>query len=1340
MVPAQNSHVAIRVRPPLACQAEMTQKMRGGTTANFTNAVNNVEVPTGQNEGQNEEEVGAEAGSSQSIIREDIIERRAQTGEENALEENALEQNGEGNIVQLHGDGSGSNTQDPTVKSDVSMDAPEPLYDGESIGAQNDMKSIPSGNQEVPQNFDVPKENIQIEEDFHKNLEGVQAVDSPGGEGRCSVVTTPTRTPKSNDMICSPRFDYSLGDSPPDAAPNSTGCAAAKQFQCYALSSLMPPPGHTSSFDSFAKPARPTPPAPELPPPSQRDAQPTPRPPPLPSNSANAAPPLHKTSWTSAQQNIPLVKTELRMPPGGVHFLSAGGKNLALSEKQMSQAAALFADINDDTNDGLQKGNLRKRRREGQNAGSHHEPNAGVLKAMEINGPSVKIEVKPFRKRDDPVRPSQGAHGEGVENQGIGLFQMASGKKPRVSMEMTNRAQALMKDSEELDDGGRNPKGRRLSEPHKFPGHRMQQPLSDRPCNLPALMTGAGGPVRISNSKLMAAQSMLGLSSESSPAPNSDPTAGFGKQMPSAQAPESDKTKEKESTFSFPRLETGAGRQVDVSKSGIQRVKARLGLPASGTAAVDGKEGKADDVGKDPRSPLPQCSPCNQSVSRTPPPQSSPLSEFNVTPGSGRSPCTALAALSSLTPVLRPKLRLSMNKGRGFAKPRISLEGPIGAPTKRQGKSRRSWRPLVPSNIPDGFQPVQTLACVGPQQQRQALHDLYDGQSRCTIAEHFGKTPQAKSPLTMDPDTARNFVFSDGTSVEGLRGEMLKCGCDPEYASEEWCKNHFQWIIWKLASHDSINGGCSLMPAAVLDELKYRYEVEYGKGDRSVLHMMFEQDWTSSDPMILLVSRIIREATEGQFPSSHPTIKVELTDGWYPVIAKPDSLLTKLIESGCISVGDKLRVKGASLIASRPDEPLQAVKSSTLRLHYNGCHPVRWDEPLGIDRRGGASSIVSLGLAEPNGGPISRTLVCIVRRYPLMHWGKLPSGAGISRTPKSWERARKSFEERAAAVEAEVQEEIHRKVMLESSNAAAGGGLVEKVAHDMLKNGGSSDCGVELTMDQKQELSRCLEDRQARMHLMGKNLLQKKMEQRDIQKVQGSPYIRLMVSSVDLEKENMNKMSTNAIIKVWRPTEDSGSLQEGGVYDITNLNVTGKSNGTLELSTQPSTKWEFVADHNDLPEQLATKYYPRRRITLPGLINLPTKSLFDFEGCIVFVGNLIGDAGGWNFDQWVFLVDETISGDMDRLLAIKFSGCIESVDFLEHRTDRGAVCLFKDVEMKEVDAVNGLLVAHSTEFSSHELCRAKKRGGAGKLDQWMSSSKDLLDRFTARIEVLISKE
>ena len=68
---------------------------------------------------------------------------------------------------------------------------------------------------------------------------------------------------------------------------------------------------------------------------------------------------------------------------------------------------------------------------------------------------------------------------------------------------------------------------------------------------------------------------------------------------------------------------------------------------------------------------------------------------------------------------------------------------------------------------------------------------------------------------------------------------------DPSLISPEWVRNHFRWIVWKLACMevrlpDRFAQQC-LTPQNVLDQLKYRYDREIDRCERSALRRIIEQ-------------------------------------------------------------------------------------------------------------------------------------------------------------------------------------------------------------------------------------------------------------------------------------------------------------------------------------------------------------------------------------------------------------------------------------------------------------------------------------------------------------------
>ncbi|CAG8787687.1 5281_t:CDS:2, partial [Acaulospora morrowiae] len=88
---------------------------------------------------------------------------------------------------------------------------------------------------------------------------------------------------------------------------------------------------------------------------------------------------------------------------------------------------------------------------------------------------------------------------------------------------------------------------------------------------------------------------------------------------------------------------------------------------------------------------------------------------------------------------------------------------------------------------------------------------------------------------------------------------LINCGANVNLINEEWVLNHYQLIVWKIASmvrsfpYEFSSWWCV---EKVLEQLQYRYEREINCAQRSVLKLIIEGDGNASLPMVLCVSRI----------------------------------------------------------------------------------------------------------------------------------------------------------------------------------------------------------------------------------------------------------------------------------------------------------------------------------------------------------------------------------------------------------------------------------------------------------------------------------------------------
>lgn len=158
--------------------------------------------------------------------------------------------------------------------------------------------------------------------------------------------------------------------------------------------------------------------------------------------------------------------------------------------------------------------------------------------------------------------------------------------------------------------------------------------------------------------------------------------------------------------------------------------------------------------------------------------------------------------------------------------------------------------------------------------------------------------------LIMDENSRAGF--------DELSSGFLDCdSVDPKLVPDNWIRNCLKWILLKLAGLErnfpQTYAGNSVTPANVMMQLKYRYDREIDRSQRSALRKIVEQDDAASKPLVLFVSRI---------KHTNPLeCSLELSDGWYAIGSGAlDQVLTRAVRERKIRVGTKLLIQDAELI------------------------------------------------------------------------------------------------------------------------------------------------------------------------------------------------------------------------------------------------------------------------------------------------------------------------------------------------------------------------------------------------------------------------------------------
>ncbi|XP_063160798.1 breast cancer type 2 susceptibility protein [Candoia aspera] len=249
-------------------------------------------------------------------------------------------------------------------------------------------------------------------------------------------------------------------------------------------------------------------------------------------------------------------------------------------------------------------------------------------------------------------------------------------------------------------------------------------------------------------------------------------------------------------------------------------------------------------------------------------------------------------------------------------------------------------------------------------------------------------------------------------------------GVDPNLISKAWVHNHYKWIVWKLAAMEvafpqEFASKC-LTPEEVLLQLKYRYDLEVDKCQRSAIKRITERDDVAGKTIILCISKIISFSTNvPHIADTKSTTEdnkkevavIEVTDGWYGIRAVLDRPLQSLLYRQKLTVGQKIVVHGAELVGSQDAcTPLEAPESLMLKITANSTRRARWYAKLGYYRDPRPFSLPLCSLFS-DGGTVGCIDIIVQRIYPIQWMEKVSTGSCVFRNNRAEEREAAKFAE-----------------------------------------------------------------------------------------------------------------------------------------------------------------------------------------------------------------------------------------------------------------------------------------------------------------------------------------
>ncbi|BDA43385.1 probable breast cancer type 2 susceptibility protein homolog at C-terminar half [Coccomyxa sp. Obi] len=1041
-------------------------------------------------------------------------------------------------------------------------------------------------------------------------------------------------------------------------------------------------------------------------------------------------------SSNEQQRELPEQPVPLQ-PPVTASFATASGAPVQVSAADLSRAAVLFGDITE---------------QQGQENGASCMFSTGAGKPVHVAADKLDSARKLLAGVEEE-------HGLGIPVQQVQgdrascMFSTGTGKPVHVTADKLASAQKFLTST--VEDHG---SGRHTSTPTRDQPAGVHEP----PQGFSGWETGAGKRVEVDEESLAAARRLMcedPKKASSNVAHSSVPNVEQGQLQsrvlgdhPSAESPAKKRAK-------LAVCNENDGAACNTFMSPLVKPALGGGVPASpytpaGPAAV--AAGLEDVIGRGDGLVTPD------QVQECPDPATT------AAKGAFKKPILSSikkAPISKSTVRPPPSSGLSRTAGRStssFKAPRSKLATPMRRIALKQDMANGT-----PSRLQNTSMATAT---------RVALHSLEETLAGRLLASVPAGTcmgpQQAMDTVSMavselDSVAASDFTVpaSQGIGKEGERlghaefAELLHAaGAEPQYAVPAWVANHYRWVVWKLACYErqfpNHLAGRMLTASVILDQLKYRYEREFGRGHRSVLKKVLEQDEPPQRPMVLCLAAILQPrppaGEEGRQTSPGPEQRqVEMTDGWYSVRATLDAGLSRMLAEQKLHVGTKVRVCGSELTAGSPSDVLEASHQCFLHLHFNGCHRVAGATPLGWTAN--RSVIVPLGAVRPGGGAVPRTCIVVQRCYPPLYRDCTSDGQFLRRTSRAKAAADRALEgglqqaEEAVAFMVATEEREHcRQIIGDAKEGCSTPKGALTYARALMAEEGLANSARSFSAEDQADHDRYQNMRQQAMQARREEILQAGLPACGVRVERSIRQISFLVSAVihreacgDVEQASQ----TRAVIEVSNPDEDLERITEGSAWAVSDLAAPDMHRGTLLLRTTARSHWQRLDLHSS-PQILAHAYKARQVVQLQCLAQQQPRNDFDFHGIVLGAGEK--QHVGKQVSQWVFVADESCAQGSS-ILAVHLQAQPEAVDFLDDAKDSNCVITLMNLHMGDYDTTNCLWRAEGNESTAISLQTIKAAASSSKpssrvqqLASWAQGATPLLSSLRQRVQQLLA--
>ncbi|CAH1778041.1 unnamed protein product [Owenia fusiformis] len=588
-------------------------------------------------------------------------------------------------------------------------------------------------------------------------------------------------------------------------------------------------------------------------------------------------------------------------------------------------------------------------------------------------------------------------------------------------------------------------------------------------------------------------------------------------------------------------------------------------------------------------------------------------------------------------------------------------------------------------------------------------------------------------------------------------------GVEPKLISEAWVFNHYRWIVWKLAALEVAFpqqfGGRTLTPDNVMLQLKYRYDREIDRAERSALKKIYERDDVPSKTMVLCVAAIdvsTGQSGGGEAESAEKSdmkmtkVQLELTDGWYSIRTIIDGPLQQFINQGRLFVGQKLCICGADLVGSNDAcPPLEAPGNLALKIHANSTRPARWDAKLGYYRNPQPFP-VAISSLYGDGGLVSCVDVVVIRVYPLQFMEKHKEGGTVFRNERAEQKAAKLFND-----EKQMRlEKLYSKVQLEFESRDGKPGKYDQTKTgsrrltqkqiDELSTGEEIHNAMQQSCDPA-SVEACLSNTQMQQYYSYRQVLNERKQQEMQAEIQRSledqsqmsyernvvPLLKVRIAGSHTKDIDSN---TSTLLSIWRPNDDLQQVLAEGkslrVYNLVASSSWSKSHSTsVQLTASKMTRYVETPIDENLIDLL---YEPREVLSIYELSqgNMFPYNEVDVVGVVIHVtatSSYTNNSGGVSTLQTVYLADTD-----HQILAVKAWGGLKAYSLEEILTNHSVVAA-SNLQMRK-DSKSRVPTVSITDPSSFTR---NPRGG--HLKNALNKLKDALKDIPAFVEKLQNK-